>query len=110
MCVYRMVTVTAENCWTVVTMSTPRFTRREANVCRSVCQPPLPSNESEVAAEFQEKVFQPVDQRFFHSAFGIFVVQSKELENQGVLDPLFRGQLLGRLRRLTSAENCRLVA
>jgi len=47
----------------------------------------LASNESEVAAEFQEKVFQPVDQRFFQSAFGIFVVQSKELENQGVLDP-----------------------
>src|SRR5271157_76357 len=73
-------------------------------------QPPLPGNEGEVASEFQKKVFQPVDQRFFQSVFGIFILQSQELEDQRVLDLLFGRQLLGRLKRVTPAENGRLVA
>src|SRR5882724_11972592 len=72
-------------------------------------QPPLPGKEGELAAEFQEEMFQPVDQGFFQSAFGILILQSQELENEWVFVLLFRSQLLGRFRHATSAENCGLV-
>jgi hypothetical protein len=45
-------------------------------------QPPLPSDESEVAAEFEENFLEAKNQSFFESGLGIFVFQSQELQDQ----------------------------
>jgi hypothetical protein len=46
----------------------------------------------EVAAQFQEKGLEFLDQGFFQVAFGILVLQPQEFQDEGVLDFLFRRQ------------------
>lgn len=49
-------------------------------------QAALSAHEGEVAAQFQQEVFQALDQGFFKLAFGIFVLEVQKLQHVGVFD------------------------
>ena len=49
-------------------------------------QAPLASNESEVIAQFEQEVFEPMDQRGFQIRFRVLVFEAQELQYVGILD------------------------
>ena len=58
--------------------------------------PSLPGNERGIISEFQEELFQAVDQSVFQGAFGVLILKAKELQHHWVFDFfLSRGLVLG---------------
>ena len=72
-------------------------------------QPFLAANEGEVAAEFQEEMFEVVDERVFEVGLGVFVFKAEKFENEGVFDLLFRGDDVRRDRLAAFLEHGNLV-
>ena len=61
-------------------------------------QPSLSSDESEVAAKLQQKIFQLLDEGVFQIVLGVLVLQIKELQHIGVFDLFFGRHQITRLR------------
>jgi hypothetical protein len=63
---------------------------------RGDAQPSLASDEREVSAEFEQKGLELGDQRVFEVALRVLVLETEELEDEGVLDLFFwRHAVLG---------------
>ena len=50
----------------------------------------LADEESEIVAQFQQEVGEALDKRLFQIVLGVFVLEVKELQHEGVLDGLLR--------------------
>src|SRR5262245_39888959 len=75
----------------------------------SDAQPPLTSDEGEVAAELQEERLDLRDERGLQIVLGVLVLEPQELEHKGILELLLgRDDVLGFARR-ASCEHRSLV-
>ena len=53
-------------------------------------EPTLPSKKSKIIAQFQKKIGEVLNQRFFQFRFGVFILEIEKFENEWILDGLFR--------------------
>src|SRR4030081_636378 len=52
-------------------------------------QPFLTGDEGKIVSEFEQELFQAMNQSIFERAFRVFIFQSKKLQDHGVLDLFF---------------------
>src|SRR5258708_3808976 len=69
----------------------------------------LPSNKREIIPEFQEELFQAVNESVFKGTLGVLILEAKELQDHWVLYFFFGSQLVFWNGLLGSFDQCGLV-
>ena len=70
----------------------------------------LTTDKREVATQFQQKCYQLFNQSILKICFGVLIFQSKEFQNQWILDFLFRYQQFSVLRNSPLLQHGSLIA
>ena len=73
-------------------------------------QLPLPSDEAKIVAQFEQKRFQVLDERFLQIALTVLVFQVEEFEHKRVTNFFLGGDRVARLRHPSLRQHRRLVA
>ena len=69
----------------------------------------LPSNKREIISEFQEELFQAVNESVFKGTLGVLILEAKELQDHWVLYFFLGSQLIFWNGSLGSFDQCGLV-
>src|ERR1700686_5321040 len=69
----------------------------------------LPRNKREIISQFQQELFQAVNESFFKGTLGVLILEAKELQDHGVLYFFFGSQLVFWNGPLGSFDQCGFV-